>query len=205
MQMRNDALFVCGVVLLSDQAFFRHHSSNSDPFVGLILSPYDFRLPNLQSATTWFNVASPQTDPTPMFVEVEELMARDVGGATAGIPDDAPALLQAVRDLAPTFVRSCAVCVDPHEIWRDLMGVVSIRSKLEGSLLSRCVAGHWGVVVVPTPVSDGESLGGQLSSFGSGFLGKRVVALCMWVYSCSCLCPRVHDCVAVYDRVYQGP
>ena len=53
------------------QAYFRDHTSGMDPFVGLIVSPYDLRLPTLQSAVMWFNVACPQSQPTPMLVEVE--------------------------------------------------------------------------------------------------------------------------------------
>jgi hypothetical protein len=132
------------LVVLRVQAFFRHHASNTDPFVGLILSPYDYRLPSMLSASTWFNVASPQTDPTPMIVEIDELTVP--AGDVSGIPDDADALLQSVTALAPTFVRSCSSCVDPHEIWRELMGAVSHIAKLQGSLLARfecaCVCVH---------------------------------------------------------------
>ena len=53
------------------QAFFRDHVQHVDPFVGLIISPFDLRLPSLLSASLWFNVASPTTLPTPMLIEVE--------------------------------------------------------------------------------------------------------------------------------------
>jgi proteasome lid subunit RPN8/RPN11 len=53
------------------QAFFRDHGAAVDPFVGLIVSPFDLRLPSLQSAVAWYYVSSPQTQPCPMVVDVD--------------------------------------------------------------------------------------------------------------------------------------
>lgn len=53
------------------QAFFRDHGAAVDPFVGLIVSPFDLRLPSMQSAVAWYHVSSPQTQPCPMVVDAD--------------------------------------------------------------------------------------------------------------------------------------
>lgn len=42
-----------------------------EPFVALIVSPWDIRLPSAKGEMEWFRVDPPVTDPIPMVVEVE--------------------------------------------------------------------------------------------------------------------------------------
>lgn len=187
------------------QALFRDHVSSIDPFVGLIISPFDLRLPTLLSSIVWYNVACPQSQPTPMAVEVTldfqlpkaPTAVQDPGLASGCAPDASAEGLPAVPVSAPVVegegapVQAPAAgeaapsCSDQDETASVVEGLVSCvhgRPAISHSLysLQKYVVGQCVANVQPVDPNDvWRELGSATTNFQKlkGSIGLRCVCM----------------------------
>lgn len=128
------------------QAFFRDADHDVDPFVGLIVSPYDEKRPSPISRMRWFQIDSPQTNPKAMtmqFALVEDLAPADLASAPdalerLGLKDKALTdVVTTVQELVDDCV-DATECVEAGALWSTARGQNHL-DKLTASLRDRCV------------------------------------------------------------------
>mmetsp|Transcript_6951 Transcript_6951/g.12315 ORF Transcript_6951/g.12315 Transcript_6951/m.12315 type:complete len:1105 (+) Transcript_6951:345-3659(+) len=95
------------------QALFRDGPSNLEPFLGLIFSPYDLRLPQSnRSQFSWFYVESPTLTKTAKRIEAD-LVCDSI------LPSEAR---QRMQTLVEEKDQSSCAAVDFSQVWRSLPG-----------------------------------------------------------------------------------
>ncbi|GBG28454.1 Histone H2A deubiquitinase MYSM1 [Hondaea fermentalgiana] len=95
------------------QALFRDGPSNLEPFLGLIMSPYDMRLPQSnRSQFSWFYVESPTLTKTAKRVEADLV-------CDEALPPEAR---ERMRTLVKEKDQSSSAAVDFSKTWRSLPG-----------------------------------------------------------------------------------
>ena len=113
------------------QALFRDARSGEDPFIALIVSPYDARLPSARSQMHWFHVYAPSTLKRPMVVETTTVV-------DAALPES---VRERARDLVASSAAS-AHAVEYGERWYSVASAnVTYRQKICKSLECRVNAG----------------------------------------------------------------
>jgi len=108
------------------QALFHDGAAQMEPFIALINSPYDMRLPSSRSQFSWFYVESPQTMKSAKRIESQMVCDTTLSDTTMSI----------MEQLVNAKDASSCHAVDFKGIWRDdpNNGSVSFLQKLRTSL-----------------------------------------------------------------------
>ena len=111
------------MVDIANQCNYQHlfHDSvhNVDPFIGMIVGPYDTQMPSPVSRITWYYADSPMTQRNPMSLEVRSVNTIEKSFDT---------VLEKMETLVKEYATFDAL-VDFNKIWRDTGTVGNSSSK----------------------------------------------------------------------------